>query len=624
MRLLLFAFCFFCFPTALLAQFTPCFDADITRGCAPLTVSMEDCSGADPSLIFYDFGDGGAPQNVNTYTYRSPGKYTVRQLLNTGAGGAELVKEQYIEVKEIEPIEVELLACSGFGVTVKIVNPYYDNYRVNWGDGNSQTIAAGQEANYNYANASLQNIVVEGYFNGSATVCASVSQGIVPFRDVANGAFTRTETQANGDVVVNIGLVPVIEYVMEAHEGAAWRDVVDLRYDTRTETLTGLDHSQGVRLRLATVDGCSGNRLYSSELPAYFLYVAQQDSTLMLTWGETPTEGFEEMRLFRNGELLWRRETPDTRSFEDFEIVCNQEYCYRLEATYAHGEAISQEICLTARSTARPPAVQGLRSSIAGGGRVFLQWEYADSAQKVQQIHIRRWEFGQTDTTHFRFSADRQTQSWTDETSQADQKRYGYTLSYTDDCGNPAFWPSFTSPVLLSGDIGEEFMDFSWTDYIGFGNNALYFFEKRNAQGEVLESTETRDRDRSESLDAQEHQAFSVWIRVRDLRDTTRFAYSNIIRVVLPADLRLPTAFTPNGDNLNDDYGAITRFAVQYQLRVYDAWGKVIFYSEVPEERWDGTFRGETLPAGVYRAEAQITDQRGITKRAAAAVQLLR
>jgi len=62
------------------------------------------------------------------------------------------------------------------------------------------------------------------------------------------------------------------------------------------------------------------------------------------------------------------------------------------------------------------------------------------------------------------------------------------------------------------------------------------------------------------------------------------------------------SAFTPNGDGLNDTYGAEGQFEAvnKFDLFIYNRWGKQLFHAKDPLERWDGTFEGEDVPDGVY------------------------
>ncbi len=75
---------------------------------------------------------------------------------------------------------------------------------------------------------------------------------------------------------------------------------------------------------------------------------------------------------------------------------------------------------------------------------------------------------------------------------------------------------------------------------------------------------------------------------------------SNIICLSVYPTLFLPNAFSPNGDGLNDYYKPIAAGLNAYIFEIYDRWGQLV-YSDAPESKgWDGSFRGEVLPGGVY------------------------
>lgn|GEM_PF-2207599 len=68
-----------------------------------------------------------------------------------------------------------------------------------------------------------------------------------------------------------------------------------------------------------------------------------------------------------------------------------------------------------------------------------------------------------------------------------------------------------------------------------------------------------------------------------------------------PCKVSLPSAFSPNGDGRNDQFGALSNIPLQgYRLQVFDRWGKMIFVSYNSADRWDGTYLGEQVHSGVY------------------------
>ncbi|MBK8808599.1 MAG: gliding motility-associated C-terminal domain-containing protein [Bacteroidales bacterium] len=65
--------------------------------------------------------------------------------------------------------------------------------------------------------------------------------------------------------------------------------------------------------------------------------------------------------------------------------------------------------------------------------------------------------------------------------------------------------------------------------------------------------------------------------------------------------LGMPTAFSPNGDGLNDKAFARGWAVVEFHsLQIYNRWGQLVFESADIEDGWDGTFNGNPQQAGSY------------------------
>lgn len=79
--------------------------------------------------------------------------------------------------------------------------------------------------------------------------------------------------------------------------------------------------------------------------------------------------------------------------------------------------------------------------------------------------------------------------------------------------------------------------------------------------------------------------------------------YEAIQGCVLPLDIYMATAFTPNGDGLNDCYGISQKIKDSLpfiDLAIFDRWGNKVFYSTVESNCWDGTYKGHPADIGNY------------------------
>jgi len=64
--------------------------------------------------------------------------------------------------------------------------------------------------------------------------------------------------------------------------------------------------------------------------------------------------------------------------------------------------------------------------------------------------------------------------------------------------------------------------------------------------------------------------------------------------------LEVPNAFTPNGDGLNDTFKPLIYGVSKYQMIISNRWGGIIFSTNDTEAAWDGKFKNQNCPEGVY------------------------
>jgi len=78
--------------------------------------------------------------------------------------------------------------------------------------------------------------------------------------------------------------------------------------------------------------------------------------------------------------------------------------------------------------------------------------------------------------------------------------------------------------------------------------------------------------------------------------DQINITYSTCEQCILA-----PSAFTPNGDGLNDVYRVINNCSLKsFSLKIFNRWGQVVFQTNSPDKYWDGNKNGQVADAGVY------------------------
>lgn len=69
----------------------------------------------------------------------------------------------------------------------------------------------------------------------------------------------------------------------------------------------------------------------------------------------------------------------------------------------------------------------------------------------------------------------------------------------------------------------------------------------------------------------------------------------------------VPNSFSPNGDAHNERFRVVSFGVYDYSMTIFDRWGHEVFYSEDPEDSWDGNWGGRKCPQDVYVYKAEYT-----------------
>ncbi|MCB0760710.1 MAG: gliding motility-associated C-terminal domain-containing protein [Flavobacteriales bacterium] len=96
------------------------------------------------------------------------------------------------------------------------------------------------------------------------------------------------------------------------------------------------------------------------------------------------------------------------------------------------------------------------------------------------------------------------------------------------------------------------------------------------------------------------------------------------ICILPPSPLFIPDIFSPNGDGMNDVLYVRGNGIEEMQFVVYDRWGEKVFESSDPAFGWDGQFRGQPAPSGVYVYHLFVALNSGIRQTLKGDVTLLR
>jgi len=101
-----------------------------------------------------------------------------------------------------------------------------------------------------------------------------------------------------------------------------------------------------------------------------------------------------------------------------------------------------------------------------------------------------------------------------------------------------------------------------------------------------------------ETPDASPNVSTQYLITVQD--DAGCIVSDSLLVKVSNPDLLIPTAFSPNGDGVNDLFRTLNKNLSKYNLQVWNRWGEKVYETNDPLEGWDGIYQGIHQPLGVY------------------------
>jgi gliding motility-associated-like protein len=140
--------------------------------------------------------------------------------------------------------------------------------------------------------------------------------------------------------------------------------------------------------------------------------------------------------------------------------------------------------------------------------------------------------------------------------------------------------------------------------------------------GDHTTSSDTHPTHRYE--DAGQYTTTLIAISDKGCLDTATYQYINVSDYWT---IYVPTAFTPTGDDQNDEFRPIHHniSSVGYLFRIFDRWGKLVFETTDPYKGWDGSIDGKMVKSNtVFTWTLEFYDMFGLLQKRDGTVTLVR
>ena len=186
------------------------------------------------------------------------------------------------------------------------------------------------------------------------------------------------------------------------------------------------------------------------------------------------------------------------------------------------------------------------------------------------------------------------------------EKQYFYRIIATDACGNKDT-SNVAATILLKGEAQDAFINHLYWDplYFEFGRTNYYDLYKsvnaiENRIGSLAPEDSTYDDKANIRVEAEANSCYYLIAesRLQFPNGTVKFAFSRSNTVCLEQQAVL---FFPDGKNNKfKPLVAYGQTLESYSLEIYNRYGERLFSTTDETAAWDGSYKGEGLPQGVY------------------------
>ncbi|RZK61385.1 MAG: gliding motility-associated C-terminal domain-containing protein, partial [Hymenobacter sp.] len=607
-----------------------------------------------PALLYYQVvkGTNAVPANclptttagVITYTptLADVGPVTVFELSNptppSTSGGLAYIRNY--QVINPTPPTFTVAACAGNAALVTLTNPIYSSYSVQVNGGAPQPLTSPQQVAT--APGAANTFVVTGNPGSSCPQSASQTVTLAVAQTPVFTRLARAGTAPSGGAAqldftqVSAGFSYALEVENPGQSGtyAVVAGAAVTPAAGASAATASLATAQG-RYRLTRTDAC-GNTASSNAVVTLGLSGSAANDRNILTFNSFDPLAVTGYTLTRSPGGLTVPLPGSATSYDDAQVQCGTGYTYRLTATLAGGgTSISNTLVLTAQSTTPPPAplvvasfdlrnavvataTPGAGPAFGPGGQVVIS-KQAGGAAPVAYAPLRTGPAGAT---------SRAVRDSTTTLTAFLAAPPCYAAVVRDTCGNVSAASLSSCPALLTvepADPEGQTARLRWSAFQGPAA-AAYRVITLAADGTVLATS-----------------AFITGLTYLDVapptdRQILRYrieasgaglpvgtvSYSNVGTLTRRPRLVVPTAFTPNGDGLNDILELKGRYLQNFTFIVIDRNGQEVFRATDRTQTWDGTLHGHAPVNAAYVWRFDLRGEDGLPLRQTGTITILK
>jgi gliding motility-associated-like protein len=272
-------------------------------------------------------------------------------------------------------------------------------------------------------------------------------------------------------------------------------------------------------------------------------------------------------------------------------------YCYALVPINVCDESgdTSAYICTLTRPEDFPDRIDVVNVSVINNKDIEIKWNNSNDTL-FAQYHLYRSRLTSPENKSIIHSSSASNDVvYIDESVDVSTDSYCYYLTQENACGLESIEKDSACSILLKGLSIPFEHKLNWNKYTYWNGDVDYYeiLKQEPLQSPLIagttKSNQTAFTDDRLNIDN------GLYFYTITAVELTKFiplqSRSNTVELIQSPHLYVPNAFTPNGDGVNDDWRPRPVFVKEYELRLYDRWGRLVFSTN---DKYD-FFRGESL-----------------------------
>ena len=610
------------------------FEVDQIRGCPGLKVKINilvpgECV-TGLKLCEIDYGDPVVPddplnpnitQSIFEHTYKKPGVYDLKVLFGGLTGPGQYENISITVDPDIKP-EFEIYSCNDFKVSIKVTDKNYQQYIFDFGDGSPLVkLPSGNNVTappHSYTTSGEKIIKVRGKNDNSADNCSPNPQLFTPLLNLPRTEIKELNSIEKNTLKIDFAPATNIQYKLEiAQNGTSSFQQLQTFYATGSYTTTAVDLDKNFYcFKLGAFDACTGViKDYSSIACTQVVNLDIKSGVNTISWTShekgLPSDD-KAVSIYRNGKIYSGAAYSST-PFSDQNISCNTDYGYYVVFNYVSGtKSRSLEKKGKSFTTLTPNAIKNV-STVTGTQSVNISW-LADPLQDPLLTPNVYSVLKSENKSTYSILAKQSTPLTYLDNSYSAQNATCYKINYADLCANQSEQGQEACPIVIKGVMDKKNnITLNWNNYAGWQNGVKnYKLEKFNSSGSLISNVTLSTNSYEDTTPDNLNQIVSYKVTAISNDVGLTPSTSNLITFTKEANLFYPTAFSPNGDNLNDTFAVTGQFISKQTIRIFDRWGGLLYASE-KNEPWNGYADGKLLSEGGYIWKVEITDFAGQT-----------